>query len=118
MRGMLLTATIESLPEDTAVVTFAGPMTLGASLKMADSQVHAAISGGVTRMVFDLTGVDYVDSAGLGMLVYFFGAMSQKSGILRLCGVNDRVMSLLRLTKTDSFLSIDGSRSDSLAALA
>ena len=117
MRGMLLTATIENLPKNTAVVTFSGPMTLGASLKMADSQVHSAISDGVMRMVFDLSSVDYVDSAGLGMLVYFYGAMTEKSGTLRLCGVNERIKSLLKLTRTDSFLLIDSSRNDSLSAL-
>ncbi|HET7103799.1 MAG TPA: STAS domain-containing protein, partial [Terracidiphilus sp.] len=84
---------------------------------MADAQVQAAISNGVTRMVFDLSSVDYVDSAGLGMLVYFFGALNEKNGIFRLCGVNQRVLSLLKLTRTDSFLAIDSCRDDSLAAL-
>ncbi|MGP8251534.1 MAG: STAS domain-containing protein [Terracidiphilus sp.] len=114
---MLLTATIEKLQEETAVVTFSGPLTLGSSLQMADSQVQAAIANGVTRMVFDLSSVDYVDSAGLGMLVYVYGILNQKNGSIRLCGVAPRVVSLLKLTKTDSFLTIDGCRSDSLAAL-
>ena len=115
--AMLLTANIEKLHEQTAVVTFSGPLTLGTSLKMADSQVQAAIADGVTRMVFDLSNVDYVDSAGLGMLVYIYGALNEKNGTFRLCGVSQRVLSLFTLTKTDSFLTVDGSREESLAAL-
>jgi anti-sigma B factor antagonist len=84
---------------------------------MADSQVQAAIADGVTRMVFDLSNVDYVDSAGLGMLVYIYGALNEKNGTFRLCGVSQRVLSLFTLTKTDSFLTVDGSREESLAAL-
>lgn len=114
---MPLSATIEKLPEATAVVTLSGQMTLGTSLKVADSQIHGAITDGFTRMVIDLTGVDYVDSAGLGMLVYAYGTLSAKNGGLRLCGVSARVLSLLQLTKTDTFLAIDPSREESLAAL-
>lgn len=114
---MLMTATIERLPEATAVVTLSGPLTLGTSLKFADSQVQGAIADGVTKLVFDLTAVDFVDSAGLGMIVYIYGAVNGKNGTLRLCGVAPRIMSLFRLTKTDGFLPIDTTREDSLAAL-
>ncbi|HUX43980.1 MAG TPA: STAS domain-containing protein [Terracidiphilus sp.] len=114
---MLLTTTIENLPGQTAVVSFSGPLTIGTSMKMADSQVQSAISEGVTRMIFDLSNVDYMDSAGLGMLVYFYGAINQKSGAFRLCGVKPRILDLLKITHTDTFLSMDATREESLAAL-
>lgn len=113
---MFLTATIENLPRDTAVVTFSGTMTLGSSLKLADSQVKAAIAGGANRVIFDLAGVVQIDSAGLGMMVYAYGALRQRNGVLRLCGVNERIASLLKLTKTDTLVAIDNCRDDSLAA--
>ncbi len=114
---MLVTAIIERLPDATAVVTVSGPMTQGSSLKIAESQVRAAIADGVSRLVFDLTGVEYIDSAGLGMIVFAYGALSQKNGTLRLCGVAPRVASLLKLTRTDGFLPMDAGREESLAAL-
>jgi anti-anti-sigma factor len=114
---MLLTATLEKLPADTAIFTLAGAMTLGTSLKIVDSQVQAAIAGGASKVVFDLSSVDCVDSAGLGMLVYTYGALRAKNGAFRLCGVNTRVMSLLKLTKTDTYIAVDPCREDSLAAL-
>jgi len=89
---MLLTATIEKLPEATAVVTLSGPMTLGMSLKLVDSQVQAAISEGVTKMVFDMASVDYVDSAGLGVVVFAYGTLNKKNGALRLCSVSPRIL--------------------------
>ena len=48
-------------------------------------------------MVIDLTAVDYVDSAGLGLLMYTYGTLNGNNGALRLCGVAPRVMSLLQL---------------------
>jgi anti-sigma B factor antagonist len=116
--AMPVSATIEKLPEATAVITLQGNMTLGTSLKVADSQIHGTIADGVTRMVIDMTGVDYVDSAGLGMLVFAYGTLNEKNGSLRLCGVAPRVLSLLKMTKTDGFLPIDETRAESLSALA
>ncbi len=112
-----MSVNIENLPKCIAVVTLSGGLTLGTSLKIVDSQIQAAITDGVTKMVIDLTYVEYVDSAGLGMLVYAHGTLNEKNGALRLCGVAARVMSLLKMTKTDSFLSVDPSREESLAML-
>lgn len=115
--SMPLSASIENLPKGIAVVTLSGGLTLGTSLKIADSQIQAAIEDGVTKMVIDLTDVEYVDSAGLGMLMYVYGMLNDKKGVLRLCGVTPRVMSLLQMTKADTFLPIDQSRDESLAAI-
>ena len=114
---MLLTAEIDRLSPETAVVTFQGSLTLGTSLKVADSQLQSAIAAGVTRLVIDMSGVDFLDSAGLGMLVYIYGALNEKTGTLRLCGVSQRVASVFRLTRTDSFLVMDDCREASVAAL-
>jgi anti-sigma B factor antagonist len=114
---MPLSASIENLPHGIAVVILSGGLTLGTSLKIADSQIQAAIEDGVTKMVIDLTDVEYVDSAGLGMLMYAYGLLNDKKGVLRLCGVTPRVLSLLRMTKTDTFLPIDPSRDESVAAI-
>jgi anti-anti-sigma factor len=114
---MPLSANIENFPHGIAVVKLSGGLTLGTSLKIADSQVQAAIEDGVSGMVIDLTDVEYVDSAGLGMLMYAYGMLNEKKGTLRLCGVTARVMSLLQMTKTDMFLPIDKGLDESLAAL-
>jgi anti-sigma B factor antagonist len=115
---MPLSSSIEHLPEGIAVVRLSGGLTLGTSLKVADTQIQTAIASGVTRMVIDLSGVEYVDSAGLGMLMYAYGLLNEKQGTLRVCGVADRVMSLLKMTKTDSFLPIDTTCEESVAALS
>ena len=114
---MPLSASIENHPKGIAVVSLSGRLTLGSSLKIADSQIQATIEDGVSRLVMDLTDVEYMDSAGLGMLMVAFGMVNEKNGSLRLCGVAPRVMSLLQMTRTDGLLPIDQTREDSLAVL-
>jgi anti-sigma B factor antagonist len=114
---MPLNVEIEKLPDGVSVVTMTGQLTLGLNLKLADSQVHAAIAEGANKLVFDMTGLDYLDSAGLGMLVFTYGTLNEKGGTLRLCGVASRIASVLKLTKTDELFGMDATREESLAAL-
>ena len=103
---MLMTATIERLPEATAVVTFSGAMALGTSLKIADSQVRAAIADGVTRLVFDLTAVDYRDSAGLGMIVFTYGAVRENVDVTAPALEDDGTPSALQHKRAEAALEM------------
>ncbi len=114
---MPVTASIDQHDGGPAVVTLEGRMTLGSSLSLVESQVRSAINGGAHRMVLDLTGVEFIDSAGLGMLIHVYGSLCGKDGALRLCGVAPRILSFLELTKTNTLLAIDPTLEDSLAAL-
>ena len=115
--AMPLNVEIEKLPDGVSVVTMTGQLTLGLNLKLADSQVHAAIAEGANKLVFDMTGLDYLDSAGLGMLVFTYGTLNEKGGALRLCGVAPRIASVLKLTKTDELMGMDATKEESLKAL-
>ena len=118
---MALDAAIETIetPEGgmTAIVTLVGMMTLGTNLKTADQKIQSALDQGAKNLVLDMTGVTYSDSAGLGMLVHTYGLIKRNGGEFRVCGVGERVMSMLRMTTTDRMLTLDEDRAASLAAL-
>jgi anti-sigma B factor antagonist len=114
---MPVEARLELLPGDSAVFTLTGAMTMGKSLKAVEGQLQNAISSGIVHIVLDLHGVDYADSAGLGLLVHTFGLLNERHGTLRLCGVQPRLRAMLHTTRTDTILTLDGTRDDSLAAL-
>ena len=80
-------------------------------------RIRSLINGGTRKLVFDLTEVELIDSAGLGMLVYTYGSLAAKGGALRLCGVTPRILSLLELTKMNTLLAVDATRQESLAAI-
>jgi anti-anti-sigma factor len=114
---MPVEARIELFPGNTAVFTLTGAMTMGTSLKAVDGQLQNALASGIVRMVLDLHGVEYADSAGLGLLVHTFGLLNERGGSFRLCGIRPRLRAMLHTTKTDTILSLDDTREDSLAAL-
>lgn len=68
-------------------------------------------------MVLDLTEVPYIDSSGLGSLVSACIAR-QKAGLrVALAGVNERVIRLLEITKTESLFLIFPTIDDAIVAL-
>src|SRR5271168_3791503 len=114
---MSLEVAIEKLDGNTAAVTISGPLALGTKLKILDSQLQQLVCDGFNRVVLDLTHCSYLDSSGLGVVVYTWGLLQNSNGVLRICGVNDRVSALLKLTKTEAFLPCDPDRPTSIAAL-
>lgn len=115
---MLLNTKIKEIAQKKIVITVEGSMTQGSSLKVLDAQLQNLVTNGVNTVVFDLTEVDFIDSAGLGLLMLARGLLSKSGSRLRLCSPQARVRALLRMTKTDTLLQIDESLEDSLAAIA
>lgn len=102
-------------PVEIAVVH--GSLTMGTNLKTVDHNLQAMIAAGGKRLVLDLTGVPYCDSAGLGLLMHAAGLVTSGGGVMRICGASERVMDLLKITRTDTLLPLDADRAASLAKL-
>ena len=52
-------------------------------------------------MVFDLSDLTYVDSAGIGIIVMCCGKMQAAGGELQLASLQPTVVELMRVTKLD-----------------
>lgn len=55
-------------------------------------------------MVFDLSDVPYMDSAGIGVLINYYVSAEQNARKMALAGANERIEALLELTKVQNLL--------------
>jgi len=115
---MAIEAAVDKISATTAVVTLTGSLTLGTNLKIVDTRLQQLVEGGVQSLVLDMSHCLYSDSAGLGTLIHTFGVLSERGGSMRLCGVNERLAAMFKMTRTDALLPCDPDRAASLAALA
>ena len=104
---MILEEEVERVDAATVVVKLTGRMTLGMRLHEIESKITHDIDESTHKLVLDLSGVDYADSSGLGLLMLLHGEMKTKGGQLRLAGPNKSLLDLFKLTGTDSILPID-----------
>jgi anti-anti-sigma factor len=70
--------------------------------------------GEAPDVVIDLTGVEFLDSAGVGVLVGLFKNARLRGGRARFCGLTPGVRSVLELIQLDRIFEIY----DDLAAVA
>ena len=113
---MILDAELERIDPITAVFRLTGRMTLGMRLREIESKITDAADSGVERLILDLSGIDYLDSAGLGVLMILYGNMKIRGGQLRLVAPGAKVLDVLKLTHTDSILPIDPNLEAALAS--
>lgn len=57
-----------------------------------------------SSLILDLSGVPYMDSAGLGLVMNAYVSAESHGKKLVLAGVNERVAALLEMTKVDTIL--------------
>jgi anti-sigma B factor antagonist len=86
--------------QGVCVLDIDGPITLGAdgSERLGD-KVRSLIQAGEKRVLLNLGGVAYIDSAGLGELVNAYTTVKKQGGALKLVGVTKKLKDLLVITK-------------------
>jgi anti-sigma B factor antagonist len=71
------------------------------------------INSGNVNILLDLSGVDFVDSSGLGAIVYILRALGGR-GSLVICGLKETVSTLFRLSRMDKIFRIYASEDEAL----
>jgi anti-anti-sigma factor len=112
MRDKELVYTInEGTREGTVIVRLDGPLTLGNMFKIQDElrAIHPPVT------IFDLSNCDYMDSAGLGVLVNFYVSAEKNGRKIGLAGVNERIQALLEMTRVTALLGVFSTVDEALA---
>lgn len=89
-----------------SLVAVSGRLVLGKDLERLESTVNDELGKSHTKFVFDMTALDYVDSAGIGTIVHCLTSIKKAGGELRLAGVNARVARLFKMTGVDHLMSL------------
>ena len=68
------------------------------------------LAGDSRNVVMDLSGIDFVDSAGVGVLVGLFKHARARGGRARFCGLTPGVRSTLELIQLDRIFELADDR--------
>ncbi|WP_240377438.1 STAS domain-containing protein [Bacillus piscicola] len=60
-----------------------------------------------TKVIVDLTNVNYIDSTGLGVFIGALKSAKNHNSKLELTGLNDRIKRLFSITGLDEVMNID-----------
>jgi anti-sigma B factor antagonist len=96
----------KDLGPSVVVLEMTGKVTMGRDLKRIDEEVGLLIGEKRTRVIFDLSGVHFLDSSAVGCIVRNLTRLKNSGGSLRLAGVKGMVEGVLKLTHVDKVIEI------------
>ena len=81
------------------ILDLKGKITLGEGDELLKKEIDSLIQKDQKKLLLNLEGVPYIDSAGLGEIVRTYTTVSRQGGKLRLLNLTKRIQDLLAITK-------------------
>ena len=104
----------EESPDGAHVMNVRGEIHVSTAPEFSQ-RLTTAIEAGNTQLVLDLSGVEFIDSTGLSVLLNGLRRVNQLNGRLALVCANPTVLRLFQITKLDSTFDIFADRESAIA---
>ena len=101
---------------DVAIVRVQEARMLYPILSDFASAVTGLVQQGQRKVLIDLTPVTYVDSATIGCLMDLYRQITGAGGEVKLSGVQQRVATMLNMTRTQNFIDVHPDAASALAS--
>jgi len=98
------------------VIDIKGEMDLYNAFKLKDI-VKAMFERNVKEYIINLEEVQYIDSSGIGAILFVFGEMRQRGMALAVAGARGPVKRVIELTKLNGYLPLTTDVNEALAKL-
>jgi anti-sigma B factor antagonist len=98
------------------IVDLSGQITLGEACAAVRDEVRDQTSNGARKILLNLGGVSYIDSAGLGELTSAFTSVKNKGGELKLLSLTKRVHDLMQITKLYTVFDVHDDEKKAIAS--
>lgn len=89
----------ERVVGDVTILDLKGKITLGEGDEALRDKINSLVHQGRKKILLNLGGVPYIDSAGLGEVVRTYTTVTRQGGQLRLSNLTKRITDLLVITK-------------------
>jgi anti-sigma B factor antagonist len=101
----------------TAIIDISGDVTAASESVLMSAQEEAARQG-ARRLVLNFSGLEYMNSGGIGMLVTLLVRANRQNQQLAAFGLSDHYREIFELTRLDEAIAIYGDEQSALAGTA
>ena len=106
----------ESKENGITILAVDGNLDADGTLAM-EEKVLALLESGETQLLFDFSGLDYINSSGLRVLVLSYQRLKKISGKVAICGVKDYIQEVFEVSGYDKIFPLFTERADALAGM-
>ena len=97
------------------IVEASGTIEFGTSCLQLRELTRRLTTDGARYFVLDMSGISYMDSAGLGLLLSIYATIRNQGGDLKLLNVGPRVQELLKITHLNQVFEIFDDENQAIA---
>jgi len=98
-----------------SVIEIAGEVTRASDAALQDAYERAA--DGARAIILDFSGLEYMNSSGIGLLVTLLVRAQRNHQSILACGLTDHYRQIFELTRLDEVISIHETEESALAAV-
>jgi anti-sigma B factor antagonist len=102
--------------EGVAIIALSGEVDVYTSPRVKQEIVDL-LNGGTTKLIVDLSGVEYLDSTGLGVLIGGLKRARERDGDLKLLCDNPRILRIFEITGLTKIFDIQRTEAEALEKL-
>lgn len=114
----MATRTVRTVDPGISIVALTGRLNVGKNLSEAQTLIAELIAFGARKIILDLSELDYIDSAGIGMLASCRNEMQEVGGQIRIAGAKGPIERTFQIIKMDKIIPVDADVDIALQALA
>lgn len=85
--------------KDVSILDLSGKITLGENTGLLRDELTSLVAQGEKKILVNMAGVSYVDSAGLGELLGAYTTVTNHGGALKLLHLQGKMKDLMQITK-------------------
>ena len=91
---------------NVTILTLEGDIMGGPEALQLNETINQLLDKGINRLVLDLSGVERMNSSGLGIMINALGNFKQNGGNLKLAALNPRIAHLLKVTRLTAIFEV------------
>jgi anti-anti-sigma factor len=103
----MATRTVRTVDPGITIVSLTGRLNVGKNLSEAQTLIAELIQFGARKIILDLTGLDYIDSASIGVLVGCNDEMKEAGGQIRLAGAHGPIERTFAVIHMEKIMPVD-----------
>ena len=98
---------LKQVPKDPLMILeVSGKIMGGPDHDKFKEEITGLIEKGYKNVILDLSGVPWINSTGLGILISGFTSLRNAEGTMKVCNVKERVLSIFYISQLENIFQV------------
>ena len=103
--------------ENCMILELSGKIMGGPDFDKFKGEIHEVLEEGFKNVILDMSGVPWINSTGLGILITGYHSVKAAEGSMKICNVKERVLSIFYISQLENIFEVFETRDEALASV-